>query len=75
MTDPGFPVFDANDHLCESPAWLDYLPKRYARDVQFVDVLGRTSLAIKGKLTEFIPSPTFVLRLRRCCPSMAAAAS
>ena len=25
MNDPGFPVFDADNHLYESPAWLDYL--------------------------------------------------
>ncbi len=30
MNDPGFPVFDADNHLYENPAWLDYLPKRYA---------------------------------------------
>ncbi len=59
MTDPGFPVFDADNHLYESPAWLEYLPKRYARDIQFVEVRGRTRLAMKGKLTEFIPNPTF----------------
>ena len=59
MTDPGFPVFDADNHLYESPAWLDYLPKRHARDIQFVEVRGRTRLAMKGKLTEFIPNPTF----------------
>ena len=59
MAGPGFPVFDADNHLYESPAWLDYLPKRYARDIQFVEVRGRTRLAMKGKLTEFIPNPTF----------------
>ncbi len=32
MNDPGFPVFDADNHLYESPAWTDHLPKRYARD-------------------------------------------
>src|SRR5205823_4213728 len=56
---PGFPVFDADNHLYESPAWLDYLPKRYRRDIQFVEVRGRTRLAMKGKVTEFIPNPTF----------------
>ena len=59
MNDPGFPVFDADNHLYESPAWLEYLPKRYARDIQFVEVRGRTRLAMKGTLTEFIPNPTF----------------
>ena len=35
------------------------MPQRYARDIQFVEVRGRTRLAMKGKLTEFIPNPTF----------------
>jgi hypothetical protein len=52
MTVPDFPVFDADNHLYESPAWLDYVPKRYARDIQFVEVRGRTRIAMKGKLTE-----------------------
>ena len=52
MNDPGFPVFDADNHLYKSPAWLEYLPKRYARDIQFVEVRGRTRLAMKGTLTE-----------------------
>ena len=26
MNDPGFPVFDADNHLSESPAWLEHLP-------------------------------------------------
>ena len=65
MTKPDFPVFDADNHLYESPTWLEYLPRRYARDIQFVEVRGRTRLAMKGKLTEFIPNPTFE---RVACP-------
>jgi len=55
----GFPVFDADNHLYESPNWLEYLPQRHARDIQFVEVRGRKRLAMKGRLTEFIPNPTF----------------
>ena len=40
MNDPGFPVFDADNHLYETPEWLEYLPKRYARDIQFVEITG-----------------------------------
>ena len=41
MPDPGFPVFDADNHLYESPDMLtEYLPKEYARDIQFVQVRG-----------------------------------
>ena len=46
MNDPGFPVFDADNHLYESPAWLEYLPQRYAREIQFVEVRGRTRVAM-----------------------------
>ncbi len=60
MPDPGFPVFDADNHLYESPDLLpECLPKQYARDIQFVEVRGRPRLAIKGKITEYMPNPTF----------------
>jgi predicted TIM-barrel fold metal-dependent hydrolase len=60
MPTPGFPVFDADNHLYESPDVLrDYLPKQYARDLQFVEVRGRTRVAVKGKITDYMPNPTF----------------
>ena len=60
MPDPGFPVFDADNHFYESPEMLaQYLPKRYARDIQFVEVRGRPRIAVKGKITDFMPNPTF----------------
>ena len=60
MPDPGFPVFDADNHLYESPEMLtEYLPKQYARDIQFVQVRGRARIAVKGKITDYMPNPTF----------------
>jgi predicted TIM-barrel fold metal-dependent hydrolase len=59
METPGFPVFDADNHLYESPEWLDYLPAQFAGDIQLVQVRGRPRLAMKGKITEYIPNPTF----------------
>lgn len=60
MRNPGFPVFDADNHLYESAdTILAYLPKKYAKDIQFVQVKGRTRLAMKGRITEFVPNPTF----------------
>ena len=60
MTSHSYGVFDADNHLYESPAVItDYLPRKYARDIQFVDVRGRTRIAVKGHLTEYMPNPTF----------------
>jgi predicted TIM-barrel fold metal-dependent hydrolase len=60
MPEPGFPVFDADNHLYESPDLLPtYLPKQYARDIQFVQVRGRPRIAVKGKITDYMPNPTF----------------
>jgi predicted TIM-barrel fold metal-dependent hydrolase len=60
MTNPDVRVFDADNHLYEAPEVItEYLPKRYARDIQFVQVRGRTRIAIKGRITEYMPNPTF----------------
>ena len=54
------PIFDADQHMYETPEALTrYLPEEYRRDVQFVQVGRRTRIAILGKITEFIPNPTF----------------
>lgn len=53
-------IFDADNHLYESPDVItQYLPSRFARDVQFVQVRERTRLLVKGHLTEYMPNPTF----------------
>ena len=60
MHEPGFPVFDADNHLYESPDVLrEYLPKQYRRDIQFVEVRGRARVAVKGQITDYMPNPTF----------------
>jgi predicted TIM-barrel fold metal-dependent hydrolase len=60
MAPPEYGVFDADNHLYESPDVItEYLPKRYSRDIQFVQVRGRTRIAVKGHITEFMPNPTF----------------
>jgi predicted TIM-barrel fold metal-dependent hydrolase len=54
------PIFDADQHMYETPEALTrYLPEKYKKSVQFVQVSGRTRIAILGKITEFIPNPTF----------------
>jgi predicted TIM-barrel fold metal-dependent hydrolase len=60
MHGPDFSVFDADNHLYESPDVLvDYLPKQHRRDIQFVEVHGRKRVAVKGRITEYMPNPTF----------------
>jgi predicted TIM-barrel fold metal-dependent hydrolase len=54
------PIFDADGHMYEMPeAVTRYLPERYRKAVQFVQVGRRTRIAILGRITEFIPNPTF----------------
>ena len=44
-----FPLFDADNHLYEPPeAMTKYLPKEYKDVVQYVEVNGRTKIALSG---------------------------
>ena len=61
MTDGSrIPIFDADNHMYETPdAMTKHLPSRYKGLVDYVDVHGRTKIAVKGKISEYIPNPTF----------------
>ncbi|MCL2582208.1 MAG: amidohydrolase [Streptosporangiales bacterium] len=55
-----FPLFDADNHLYETEeALTKYLPKQYSKAIQYVQVNGRTKIAILGQISEYIPNPTF----------------
>jgi predicted TIM-barrel fold metal-dependent hydrolase len=55
-----FPVFDADNHLYETTdSFTKYLPERYKNAVKYVQVDGRTKIAIRGQISEYIPNPTF----------------
>src|SRR4029450_13420708 len=55
-----FPVFDADNHMYETPdALTKFLPDAYADVVQYVEVRGRTKIAVKGRISDSIPNPTF----------------
>lgn len=57
---PDYPIYDCDHHYYEPPeAFLKYLPKEYRRVFQYVEVNGRTKLAIDGVLSDYIPNPTF----------------
>jgi predicted TIM-barrel fold metal-dependent hydrolase len=55
-----FPLFDADNHLYETQdALTRYLPKIYESAIQYVQVKGRTKIAIRGQISDYIPNPTF----------------
>jgi predicted TIM-barrel fold metal-dependent hydrolase len=55
-----FPVFDADNHFYETTdAFTRYLPAEYGDVIKYVEVKGRTKLAVKNRITEYIPNPTF----------------
>src|SRR4051794_18351295 len=57
MTDGSrIPIFDADNHMYETPdAMTKHLPGRYKGLVDYVDVHGRTKIAVKGKISDYIP--------------------
>ncbi|MDQ1731942.1 MAG: hypothetical protein QOK10_2101, partial [Pseudonocardiales bacterium] len=55
-----FPLFDADNHLYEpEEALTKFLPKEYKDIVQYVQVNGRTKIALRGQISNYIPNPTF----------------
>jgi predicted TIM-barrel fold metal-dependent hydrolase len=55
-----YPVFDADNHLYEpEEAFTRYLPEEFKGAIQYVQVGGRTKIAIRGQISEYIPNPTF----------------
>jgi predicted TIM-barrel fold metal-dependent hydrolase len=54
------PVFDADNHLYETRDSLTkFLPERYRRVIDYVEVRGRTKIVVRGQISEYIPNPTF----------------
>ena len=50
-----YPLFDADNHLYETEeAFLKYLPKEYAGAIQYVQIKGRTKIAIRGQILSLI---------------------
>jgi predicted TIM-barrel fold metal-dependent hydrolase len=55
-----YSTFDADNHLYENAdALTKFLPAAYQGAIKYVDINGRTKLAIKDRITDFIPNPTF----------------
>ncbi|NUP35362.1 MAG: amidohydrolase [Streptomycetaceae bacterium] len=58
--DVPYPLFDADNHLYETEeALTKYLPAEYRGAIEYVQVRGRTKIAIRGQISEYIPNPTF----------------
>jgi len=58
--DVSYPLFDADNHLYETEeALTKYLPEEYRGAIEYVQVRGRTKIAIRGQISEYIPNPTF----------------
>ena len=55
-----FQVFDVDNHMYETrDALTRYLPPEYEGVIQYVEVKGRTKIAVKGRISDYIPNPTF----------------
>ena len=55
-----FPVFDADNHMYETTeALTKFLPEAYTGLIDYVEVKGRTKIAVKGQISDYIPNPTF----------------
>lgn len=58
--DGDFLVFDADNHLYETrEAFTRHLPKQYRNAIDYVEVRGRTKIAVRGVISDYIPNPTF----------------
>ncbi|MGI8493133.1 MAG: amidohydrolase family protein [Acidimicrobiales bacterium] len=55
-----FPVFDADNHMYETPdAFTKFLPPEYEGLIKYVQVEGRTKIAVRNVISDYIPNPTF----------------
>ncbi len=56
----GHPVFDCDHHLYEGvDAFTRYLPAEYSGLLRLAEIDGRTKMIIRGKVSDYIPNPTF----------------
>ena len=55
-----FPVNDADNHMYEpEAAFTRYLPDQWKGLVKYVQVEGRTKIALRNVISDYIPNPTF----------------
>jgi predicted TIM-barrel fold metal-dependent hydrolase len=55
-----YQTFDADNHMYENQdALTKFLPKEYEGAIKYVEIGGRTKLAVRDHITDYIPNPTF----------------
>jgi len=55
-----FPVFDVDNHMYETTdAFTKFLPAEYEGLIKYVEVAGRTKIAVRNTISDYIPNPTF----------------
>jgi predicted TIM-barrel fold metal-dependent hydrolase len=55
-----YTTFDADNHLYENTdALTKFIPRQYEGVIKYVDINGRTKLAIRDRISDYIPNPTF----------------
>ena len=55
-----YTTFDADNHLYENrDAMTKFLPPEYEGIIKYVEINGRTKIALKNKISNYIPNPTF----------------
>src|ERR1700735_4433406 len=53
-------ILHAHNHLYEpKEALTQFLPEAYRGATRFVEVEGRTKIAVRGQISDYIPNPTF----------------
>jgi predicted TIM-barrel fold metal-dependent hydrolase len=55
-----YPTFDADNHMYENrDALTQFIPKEFDGIIKYVDINGRTKLALRDQISDYIPNPTF----------------
>ena len=55
-----YETFDADNHMYENrDAFTKFIPKEYEGIIKYVDINGRTKVAIEDTISDYIPNPTF----------------
>jgi predicted TIM-barrel fold metal-dependent hydrolase len=55
-----FPVYDADNHMYETTdSFTRHLPREYEGLIKYVQVNGRTKIALRNVISDYIPNPTF----------------
>ncbi len=55
-----YETFDADNHMYENrDALTKYIPRAYEGVIKYVDINGRTKVAIRDTISDYIPNPTF----------------